>query len=293
MNELTLSDQQIARQQLVRKVLTFLGRAIVYAIAISVAITVIVPLLWIVFTAFKSLPETYVWPPTILPEQWRFDNIGLLFERVPEFGRFFLNSVLVSVPLVLLNIFFCSLAGYVFAKFDFPGKSVLFVLVLATIMIPFQVTMIPAYRILSVLGWTDSYIGLIIPGMVGAFGVFLMRQFMTSIPTELIEAARIDGAGEFRIYWQLILPSSVPALAALAIFTFLESWNGFLWPLIVIDRPELRTLPLGLALLKTQFVAQWPLIMIATLLTSLPVVIVYIVFQRHFVRGILLSGLKQ
>jgi len=293
MNELTLSDQQIARQQLLRKVLTFLGRAIVYAIAISVAITVIVPLLWIVLTAFKSLPETYVWPPTILPEQWRFDNIGLLFERVPEFGRFFLNSVLVSVPLVLLNIFFCSLAGYVFAKFDFPGKSVLFVLVLATIMIPFQVTMIPAYRILSVLGWTDSYIGLIIPGMVGAFGVFLMRQFMTSIPTELIEAARIDGAGEFRIYWQLILPSSVPALAALAIFTFLESWNGFLWPLIVIDRPELRTLPLGLALLKTQFVAQWPLIMIATLLTSLPVVIVYIVFQRHFVRGILLSGLKQ
>ena len=293
MNELTLSDQQIARQQLLRKVLTFLGRAIVYAIAISVAITVIVPLLWIVLTAFKSLPETYVWPPTILPEQWRFDNIGLLFERVPEFGRFFLNSVLVSVPLVLLNIFFCSLAGYVFAKFDFPGKSVLFVLVLATIMIPFQVTMIPAYRILSVLGWTDSYMGLIIPGMVGAFGVFLMRQFMTSIPTELIEAARIDGAGEFRIYWQLILPSSVPALAALAIFTFLESWNGFLWPLIVIDRPELRTLPLGLALLKTQFVAQWPLIMIATLLTSLPVVIVYIVFQRHFVRGILLSGLKQ
>jgi ABC-type glycerol-3-phosphate transport system permease component len=200
---------------------------------------------------------------------------------------------LVSIPLVLLNLFFCSLAGYVFAKFDFPGKRILFLMVLATIMIPFQVTMIPAYKILTTLGWNNSYLGLIVPGMVGAFGVFLMRQFMMSIPTELIEAARIDGASEFRIYLQLILPSSKPALAALAIFIFLESWNSFLWPLIVIDTPDMRTLPLGLALLKTQFVAQWPLIMIATLLSSLPIVIVYIVFQRQFIRGILLSGIKQ
>jgi multiple sugar transport system permease protein len=129
--------------------------------------------------------------------------------------------------------------------------------------------------------------------MVGAFGIFLMRQFMMSIPTELIEAARIDGAGEFYIYTQIIVPSSRPAFAALAIFTFLQFWNSFLWPLIVIDTPEMRTLPLGLALLKTQYIAQWPLIMAATLLSSLPVIIVYIIFQRQFIRGILLSGIKQ
>jgi len=293
MKTLTISRKQYASSNVLNRISSFLVRMLVYAIAISVTISVIIPLLWVVFTAFKSLPETYVWPPTILPEQWRVDNIALLFERVPQFGRFFINSVLVSVPLVLLNLFFCSLAGYVFAKFDFPAKNLLFILVLATIMIPFQVTMIPAYRILSTLGWNNTYMGLIIPGMVGAFGIFLMRQFMTSIPTELIEAARIDGASEFRIYWQIIIPSTTPAFAALAIFTFLESWNSFLWPLIVIDTPEMRTLPLGLALLNTQFIAQWPLIMIATLLTSLPVIIIYIIFQRQFIHGILLSGIKQ
>ncbi len=278
--------------RIARLIHTVLGRTIVYSIAIFVAISIILPLVWIFLTAFKSLPETYVWPPTILPKVWKFDNISKLFTVVP-FGRFFLNSVLVSLPLCLFNLFFCSLAGYVFAKFDFPGKNILFIVVLATIMIPFQVTMIPAFRILKLLGWNNSYLGLIVPGMVGAFGIFLMRQFMMSIPTELIEAARIDGASEFRIYTNIIIPSSRPAFAALAIFTFLESWNSFLWPLVVIDTPQMRTLPLGLALLKTQFVAQWPLIMSATLLASLPVVIVYIIFQGQFIRGILLSGLKQ
>jgi multiple sugar transport system permease protein len=293
MTELTITQKEIARKNRSRKVTTFLGHGVVYFIAIAVAISVIVPLLWIVFTAFKSLPETYVWPPTILPKQWRLDNIPLLFEKVPQFSRFFLNSVLVTVPIVVLNLFFCSLAGYVFAKFNFRFKNALFILVLATIMVPFQVTMIPAYKILTMLQWNNTYLGLIVPGMVGAFGVFLMRQFMMSIPTELIEAARIDGASEFRIYWQLIIPSSTAAFAALAIFTFMESWNSFLWPLIVIDTPDMRTMPLGLAMLKTQFLSQWPLIMTATLLTSLPVIIIYIIFQRQFVRGILLSGLKQ
>jgi ABC-type glycerol-3-phosphate transport system permease component len=267
------------------------GRGIVYAIAILTAIIVLFPMVWIIFTAFKSLPETYVWPPTWLPTQWRFDNFAKLFTAVP-FTRYFLNSVLVSLPICILNLFFCSLAGYVFAKFQFPGKNILFVVVLATIMIPFQVTMIPAFRILKFLGWNNTYLGLIAPGMVGAFGIFLMRQFMMSIPTELIEAARMDGASEARIYAQIIVPSSKPVFAALAIFTFLESWNNFLWPLIVIDTPKMRTLPLGLALLKTQYISQWPLIMAATLLTSLPVIIVYIIFQRQFIRGILLSGIK-
>lgn len=280
------------RDRRLRRVRTFLSKAVVYFIAIFVALTVIFPLIWILLTAFKSLPETYIWPPTLLPANWRFDSFSQLFQVVP-FARFFLNSVLVSLPICILNLLFCSLAGYVFAKFQFPGKSILFIIVLATIMIPFQVTMIPAFSILVELGWNNSYLGLIVPGMVGAFGIFLMRQFMMSIPTELIEAARIDGAGEFRIYTQIIIPSSKPAFAALAIFTFLESWNSFLWPLIVIDTPQMRTLPLGLALLKTQFIAQWPLIMAATLLSSLPVILVYIIFQRQFIRGILLTGLKQ
>jgi multiple sugar transport system permease protein len=280
------------RDRSLRRVRTFLSRAVVYFIAIFVALTVIFPLIWILLTAFKSLPETYIWPPTLLPANWRFDSFSQLFQVVP-FARFFLNSVCVSLPICILNLLFCSLAGYVFAKFQFPGKSILFIIVLATIMIPFQVTMIPAFSILVELGWNNSYLGLIVPGMVGAFGIFLMRQFMMSIPTELIEAARIDGAGEFRIYTQIIIPSSKPAFAALAIFTFLESWNSFLWPLIVIDTPQMRTLPLGLALLKTQFISQWPLIMAATLLSSLPVILIYIIFQRQFIRGILLTGLKQ
>ncbi|MCJ7723270.1 MAG: carbohydrate ABC transporter permease [Anaerolineales bacterium] len=285
----TKADQ---RDRSLRRVRTFLSRAGVYFIAIFVALTVIFPLIWILLTAFKSLPETYIWPPTLLPANWRFDSFSQLFQVVP-FARFFLNSVWVSLPICILNLLFCSLAGYVFAKFQFPGKSILFIIVLATIMIPFQVTMIPAFSILVELGWNNSYLGLIVPGMVGAFGIFLMRQFMMSIPTELIEAARIDGAGEFRIYTQIIIPSSKPAFAALAIFTFLENWNSFLWPLIVIDTPQMRTLPLGLALLKTQFISQWPLIMAATLLSSLPVILVYIIFQRQFIRGILLTGLKQ
>jgi ABC-type glycerol-3-phosphate transport system permease component len=275
-----------------QRVRTFISRGLVYLVAFGAVLTVLFPLLWIVLTAFKSLPETYIWPPTLLPQEWRFDSFAQLFKVVP-FARYFLNSVLVSLPICLLNLFFGSMAGYVFAKFRFPGKDVLFLIILGTIMIPFQVTMIPAFRILKALGWNNSYLGLIVPGMVGAFGIFLMRQFIMSIPTELIEAARIDGAGEFRIYRQIIVPSIRPAFAALAIFTFLESWNSFLWPLIVIDTPEMRTLPLGLALLKTQYIAQWPLIMAATLLTSLPVVIVYLIFQRQFIEGIVMSGIKQ
>lgn len=275
-----------------RRTRRFIGRGIVYAIAILVALAVFFPLVWILFTAFKSLPETYVWPPTWLPTHWRFDNFAKLFTVVP-FTKYFMNSVLVSLPICILNLFFCSLAGYVFAKFEFPGKNILFIAVLATIMIPFQVTMIPAFRILKLLGWNNNYLGLIVPGMVGAFGIFLMRQFMMSIPTELIEAARIDGASEARIYAQIVVPSTKPAFAALAIFTFLDSWNNFLWPLIVIDTPGMRTLPLGLALLKTQYLSQWPLIMAATVVSSIPVILVYIFFQRQFIRGILLSGLKQ
>ena len=278
-------------EQVKRKLSKFFSRGIVYIIASVTAITVIIPLIWIIFTAFKSLPETYLWPPTWLPQQWRFDNLFKLFDVVP-FGRFFLNSVIVTVPLCALNLFFCSITGYVFAKINFPGKKILFFIVLATIMIPSQVTMIPAFRILKFLGWNNSYLGLIVPGMVTAFGIFLMRQFMMSIPTELIEAARLDGASEYKIYSQVVVPSSKPAFSALAIFTFLDSWNSFLWPLIVIDTPTMRTLPLGLAMLKTQFISQWPLIMIATLLTSLPVIIVYIIFQKQFVRGIMLSGIK-
>jgi len=276
----------------IERIRRVVGRAIVYAIAIAASLSVIAPLVWMTLTAFKSLPETYVWPPTWLPAQWRFDSIQHLFQVVP-FARYFANSLLVSIPVTLLNLFFCSLAGYAFAKFEFRGKAILFVLVLATIMIPFQVTMIPSFGILRLLGWNDTYLGLIVPGMAGALGIFLMRQFMMTIPTELIEAARMDGASEFRIYSQIIVPSSKPAFAALAIFTFLESWNSFLWPLIVIDTPDMRTLPLGLAMLKTQFLAQWPLIMSAALLTSIPVVIVFVIFQAQFVRGIVLSGLKQ
>jgi multiple sugar transport system permease protein len=207
-------------------------------------------------------------------------------------GRFYLNSIIVSFSIVGMVLFTSTLAGFVFAKYQFFGKNLWFTMILATMMIPFQVTMIPLYLLLVKLGITDSLLGLVVPGATSAFGIFLMRQFVESIPTELIDAARIDGASEFGIYTRIIMPQMGAALATLGIFQFMGTWNDYLWPLIVITTTERRTLPIMLTWYNSQHGARPDLTMAASVMVILPILVVYFIFQRWIVRGIALTGFK-
>jgi multiple sugar transport system permease protein len=208
------------------------------------------------------------------------------------FGRFFINSIIVSVCVTFGQVFTSSLAGYAFARLSFKGRDTLFLGYLATMMIPGTVTMIPVFIIIKKFGWLDTYQALILPGMFSAYGTFLLRQFFLSIPKDLEESAVIDGATKFRIYWQIILPLSKPALATLTTFTFMWVWNDFMWPLIVTSKMEMRTLPVGLASFQGLYTTNWTLLMAASVIVLMPVLILYIYNQRFFVRGITLSGLK-
>ncbi|CAN5558566.1 carbohydrate ABC transporter permease [soil metagenome] len=254
-------------------------------------IVMLAPLAWMVLASFKTLPEILRIPPRLLPEQLRLDNYRTVFRDSP-FARYFLNSVIVSAISVASVLVTSSMAGYAFAKFEFPGKRILFGIVLATLMIPFQVRVVPLYVLANDLNLLDSYVGLVLPGLVDAFGIFLMRQFIQSIPSELIQAARVDGASEFRIFVRIILPLTKPALSALAIFTLVVSWESFLWPLLVVSSPEMFTLPLGLAQFSGRFISRVDLQMAASTLTVLPLVIVFFFMQRRFIEGMATSGLK-
>jgi len=267
------------------------GSALRYTVLTSGAVVMLAPLIWMVFAGFKTLPEILTVPPTILPNGWAFDNFISVLRDTP-FVRYFFNSVLVAAITVGSVLITSSMAGYAFAKFDFPGKNILFVLVLATLMIPFQVRVIPLYVLASDLDLLDSYVGLVLPGLVDAFGIFLMRQFMQSIPSDLIDAARVDGASEPRIFLKIVLPLAKPALSALAIFTLVASWESFLWPLLVVSSPDKFTLPLGLAQFSGRFITRVDLQMAASTLTVLPLLIVFLFMQRRFIEGMATSGMK-
>jgi multiple sugar transport system permease protein len=253
----------------------------------------LLPFLWMLGTSLKSSTEIIRLPPTLIPEQPTLASYRTIFTdpRVP-LARFYLNSLTVSVSVVFMVLFTSSLAGFVFAKYQFFGKNLVFTLILATMMIPFQVIMIPSYLILVYLGLVDSLAGLIIPGAASAFGIFLMKQFIEGIPNELIDAARIDGASEFGIYTQMVLPQMGPALATLGIFQFMGTWNDYLWPLIVITTTERRTLPIMLTWYNSQHGSRHDLSMAASVLVILPILIAYFLFQRWIVRGIALTGFK-
>lgn len=277
----------------------------VYALTIFGVIIFTAPWAWMVSASFQPLGDIFDYPPNWIPETFTLDNYTN-FLQTQGLARLFFNSAFIAGSVTLLQLFFNSLAAYTFAKRQFPGRNVLFLMFLATLMIPGQVTLIPAYLILQHIplfggndilgmgghGWLDSYWGLIIPGAASIYGIFLLRQYMKSIPDDLLDAARIDGASEFRIYWRIILPLSGPALAAMAIFTFTYNWNDFFWPLIIISSPDLRTLPLGLALFVVRNRSVWDLIMAGSVVATLPVLIIFLVFQRYFIRGISLTGLK-
>jgi len=271
----------------------FLGKAAVYLILCGGLFFTLLPFIWMVLTSFKPSSEILRTPPTFFPEKFTVESYKtILTDPTVPLARFYANSLFVSLSRVAITLFTSSLVGYIFAKFQFFGKNIYFALVLATLMIPFQVVMIPLYLILVKLHLINTLWGLIIPGMVDAFGIFLIRQFVEGIPSELLEAARIDGASEFYIYWRVVLPQLGPALAALGIFTFMATWNDYLWPFIVITDHQKRTLPLILIWYNSQHGRRYDLSMAAGVLVLIPIVIVYFLFQRWIVKGITMTGFK-
>ena len=264
-----------------------------YLVLLAGCLVTLLPFLWMVSSSLKSSTEIIRLPPTFLPENPSLQSFQTIFSdpKVP-LERFYLNSIIVSFSVVGMVLFTSSLAGFIFAKYEFFGKNALFAVILGTLMIPFQVVMIPLYLIIARLGIIDSLAGLIVPGAVSAFGIFLMKQFIETIPSELMDAGRIDGASEWNIFAKIILPQMGPALATLGIFTFMGVWNDYLWPLIVITTTEKRTLPIMLTWYNSQHGARMDLTMAASMLVILPVLVVYFIFQKWIVRGVAMTGFK-
>jgi len=274
-------------------VLKRLGTVLKYAILIFGAILMVFPFAWMIDASLMTSSEIQRRPPTLYPAEIQWRNFTDLLDVLP-FGRLYLNSLFVTIATVIGVLFTSSLAGFAFAKYQFPGREVLFYIILATMMIPFFVTLIPVFYIVRQLGWINTYQGLIFPSITSAYGIFLMRQFIFSVPDELLDAARIDGAPEPMIYWRIIIPLTRPALATLGTFTFIGSWNAFLWPLLVINSRELYTVPLGLNTLRIFASEQrnLNLLMSGTVLSVVPTLILFIFLQRYFIQGITLTGLK-
>ncbi|MCF8001754.1 MAG: carbohydrate ABC transporter permease [Halanaerobiales bacterium] len=250
------------------------------------------PFFWMVLSSIKPARELLRMPPTWIPNEFTLQNFVGVFEAMP-FGRYFFNSVFVSTINTIVGVFSSALTGYIFAKYQFKGSNILFLFILGALMIPFQVIMIPLYNIAVSWGWNNSYLVLTIPYFFNIFGIFLMRQFMLTVPDDLIDAATIDGCSHFGIFFRIVLPIVKPAIAALTIFLFMASWNSYLWPLITIDSPQFTTLPLGLGKFSFYRATQYDLLIAASLMVLLPIIIVFIIAQKQFIRGIALSGMKE
>ena len=259
-------------------------------LALAAAVTVI-PVIWTVLSSLKSNETIFAVPMRWLPDSLHWNNYIDAFEVAP-FARYFLNSTIIAASVTATTIFFGAMAGYGFSKFSFPGRDLVFGLILSTFMIPFPVIMIPLFVLVRNFGWVDTYWGLIIPGALTGFAVFMMRQFIQAIPGELLDAARIDGAGEMRIFLTLVLPLARPALATLGILTFLESWNNLLWPLIVIQSDEMETIPLGLTKFSTLYSSNYAQMLAMSVIASLPVLVVFIIGRRQIINSLMLSGIK-
>ncbi|HEX9617142.1 MAG TPA: carbohydrate ABC transporter permease [Anaerolineales bacterium] len=288
-----------------KKLTGFLGRLVVYALLTSGAILFMAPWVWMLSASFQPIGDIFDWPPNWIPETITLSSYTR-FLAAEGFFRWTLNSTFLSLTVLVLQVFFNSLAAYAFAKRKFPGSNLIFLAMLGTLMIPGQLFLIPNYLILlrtpffggnnllgmGGYGMLDSFWGIIVPYSFSVWSVFFIRQYMKTIPDELLDAARIDGASEFRIYWQVVMPLCGPVLAATAIFTFTFVWNDFFWPLIVISDPDLRTLQLGLALFVIKNRTVWDIVFAGSVISTLPVLIVFLVFQKYFVRGIALTGMK-
>jgi multiple sugar transport system permease protein len=262
---------------------------LVYAALITIAWCFLFPVAWAVSGSLKK--EGEISEPRLLPAHPRWSNYTEVFQLMP-FWRMFFNTVLYAGAVTAGQVFFCSLAGYAFARLQFRGRDTLFVLYLGTLMVPLTVTVIPQFIMMRAVGWVDTPWSMIVPGLFGsAFGTYLMRQFFQTLPGDLEEAAILDGCSPWQIYWRILLPHARPAVMVLAVLTWVNVWNDFLWPLLMLQRNSLATLTLGLVRLRGEYVARWPIIMAASMLIMVPLVIIYAVAQRSFVRGIAVTGL--
>jgi multiple sugar transport system permease protein len=268
-----------------------IGSVVLHVAMYSLALITVSPFLWMVLTSFKDLPDILTYPPVWWPKHFIIDNYVNAFSAAP-FGRFYFNSLFIAIAVTIGQVITCSMAAFAFARLQFRGRDVLFYIFLATMMIPGQVTMIPSFMMLYWLGWIDSYAALIVPGLASAFGTFLLRQFFLTIPRDLEDAASIDGCGRFGLLWRIILPLSRPAIATLAVFTFMGVFNDFLWALIVVSSEEMRTVQLGLAIFRDRYQTDWGQLMAASVAATLPILLVFFAAQKYFIKGITLSGLK-
>jgi multiple sugar transport system permease protein len=280
------------RSRIPRHRLKFLlGRAATYAILIIGAATMLIPFLWMVSTSLMTNSEVYDYPPKLIPDRFLWENYREALTMLP-FGRFFLNTIIITGASVIGQLVTCSMAAHAFARLQFKGRDKLFGLYLSTMMIPAIVTLIPSFLIISAFGWANTYWALFTPTLTSVWGIFLLRQFFMSIPRDYEDAARLDGASEWTIFFRIILPLSKPALATLSIFAFMASWKDFLWPLIVTNTMEMRPVEVGIAMFSSLYSTNWPYQMAAAVIVMLPIVIVFFLAQRYFIEGISLSGLK-
>lgn len=267
------------------------GRFWVYLLLIGSSILMIVPFYWSVCTSLKLEQFVFLSPPQWWPNPVTIQNYISVLTKI-NFARYFGNSVFVALVTTLGHVFFDTLAAYAFAKLVFPGRDKLFFILLLGLMVPFQVNLIPLYRIVASLGWTNTYLALIVPNLTSVFGIFMMRQFMLTIPNDLLDAARIDGCGEFGVFRRVALPLAVPGIATLVIMTFMGTWNDFLWPRIVTSSERFYTLPVGLAQLQLKNTSNEAQIMAGTVLTALPIILVFLMMQRQFIEGMTAGALK-
>lgn len=266
--------------------------ALGFLVLLGGGVWMLLPLVWMLSASLMPLSEVIKVPPVwFAPDKYSLANYIEVWGRI-GFARFFSNSVFVAVTITLAQLLTSSMAGFAFARYEFPGRTVIFILILSTMMIPFQVIMIPLFIMMARLGMVNTYWGMIVPAIVTPFGIFMMRQFMLSVPKALLEAARIDGASEPYIFSRIMLPLCKPAIAALAIFAFLGSWDNFLWPLIIINSKELWTLPIAMSRFTEQYISQTHLQMAGASIMFLPVLIVFLLMQRNFIEGIAMTGLK-
>ncbi|MEK4250684.1 carbohydrate ABC transporter permease [Paenibacillus sp. FSL W7-1287] len=270
---------------------TFAQKTVVYVLLVLLAALWLFPVIWIFLSSFKDNSELYQFPPTFFPQQFTFEHFVNAFEK-GSFGRYFLNSAIVAVTSTLLLLIINSMAGFALAKYRFWGGTFLLLAFISTLMIPLEVIMIPIFKVLSMLGLYNSLLALIIPPAATPTGVFLLRQYLLSVPDELLEASRMDGANEWTIYWKVVLPLCKPILAALAIFSFMWRWDDFLWPLIGISDPKKYTVQLALSNFIGEFNVDWGSLLAMSVITMIPVLIVFLIFQKQLVSGMVTSGMK-
>jgi multiple sugar transport system permease protein len=267
-------------------------RALGYLALSGIAVVSLLPFAWMISTSLKQRFEVFIYPPVWIPERLQWDNYLSLWRDFPLWNTWIFNSFKITIAVVLIQLLICSMSAYAFARLDFPGRDVIFYLYLGSMMVPDVVNIIPTFVLMRSLGLLDTHAAIIIPSMASAIGIFMLRQFFLSIPRELEDAARVDGAGYWRIYWDIVLPLSKPALATLAVFLFIWTWSDFFTPLIFLNSPEKLTLPVGLAFINDARSSDWERLMAGNALSLVPLLFVYVAAQRYIVQGVTLTGLK-